>query len=297
MNTEIPIFRSLADKEQFMAAYDAVMLHWPVAYEDLIVKTRFGSTHIVASGPVDAHPIILLPPGGGYAPIWIRNVGSLSQIHRVYVVDIIGELNKSIPIKPIRTSPDFTDWMEDLLDGLRINKTHLIGNSNGGFYALQTVLSLPNRIEKVVLISPAATFVQMWAWWLHLLIPAHILAPILKNEQMIFRSYDWLWQGFPMDDDYARLRKISKVAGNGYRPTINSFSPSVFTDAQLRRVDHPTLLMIGDHEVIYSPDKVIHRASGLIPGLQTEIIPNANHSAQYTAPDAVNRSVLKFLVD
>jgi pimeloyl-ACP methyl ester carboxylesterase len=288
------LFRSAIAEKQFYAAYDAVLNHWPVPYQEIDIPTNFGTTHIIASGPSEAQPVILLHPGGGHALIWIHNIEPLSQFYRVYAVDIIGELNKSIPIRPIQNHQEFISWMIDLLDFLNIKNVNLVGNSNGGFFALESALYIPERINKVVLISPAATFVQMWAWWWHLLIPAHIIAPIFHAESMIQKAYAWLWQNFPIDDYYTELRKISKVTGSRYRPTINSFHPHVFKDKELQKIKNPVLLLIGDHEVIYDSTRVFQRASRFIADLKTKIVPNANHSAQYTAPDFVNSEILEF---
>lgn len=174
----------------------------------------------------------------------------------------------------------------------------MVGNSNGGFFTLNTALHLPERVRKVVLISPAATFVQMWAWWWHLLIPAHIIAPLIRSERMVHKAYEWLWQGFPMDDCYAKLHSISTIGGYPrYRPTRNKVVPSVLNDEELRKVRTPVLLLIGDHEVIYNPQRAILRATRLVENLRAEIVPNANHCAQYTAPDVVNGKILEFFKD
>jgi pimeloyl-ACP methyl ester carboxylesterase len=136
----------------------------------------------------------------------------------------------------------------------------------------------------------------MLAFWFRLLIPAHMIAPIIRSERMVHQAYDWLWQGFPKDPAYARLKFIGVVAGYPrYRPSRNSFAPHVFSDKELGQVQASVLLLIGDHEVIYDPDKVIQRASRLLPNLKAEIVPNANHSAQYTAAEFVNSSLLEFL--
>jgi pimeloyl-ACP methyl ester carboxylesterase len=295
MAERINNFRSPAIESQFYRAYDAVVVQWPVPYEEPIIPTRFGETHVIASGPKEAPPLLLLPPGGTYAPIWVRNVGPLSQFFRVYAVDIIGEMNKSIPTRPILNHREFMEWMEDLFDGLQIERANLIGNSNGGFFVLETALYIPERVNKVVLISPAATFVPMWAFWLYVFIPSSFIAPIIGSEQMAQRAYDWLWQGFPAEDCFMNLKRISKIAGKGFRPSINRAVPRVFSDSELRRIKAPVLLLIGDHEKIYPPEVVIRRSTRLVPDLRAEMVPNANHSAQYTAPDFVNEKVLEFL--
>jgi pimeloyl-ACP methyl ester carboxylesterase len=297
MPEEIHIFRSPEIEARYDAAYEAVLKQWPVPYEELHLPTRFGDTHVIASGPKEAPPVLLLPPGGTYAPMWLRNVGPLSQSFRAYAVDIIGEMNKSVPTRPILSHREFMDWMKDLFDGLQIEKANLVGNSNGGFFVLETALYLPERVNKMVLISPAATFVQMWSWWLHLFIPAHILAPLIGSEQMVQNAYAWLWQGFPIEENFLQLRRISKVAGKGFRPSINRAVPRVFSDEELRSIQAPVLLLIGDHEVIYQPAHAIRRATCLVANLKAEMVPNANHSAQYTAPDIVNRKILDFLAN
>jgi pimeloyl-ACP methyl ester carboxylesterase len=137
----------------------------------------------------------------------------------------------------------------------------------------------------------------MWAWWWHLLIPAHIIAPRFGSERMVQKAYAWLWQDFPMDERFAELRAVNKVAGASYRPSVNSAVPRVFSDKELRQIRAPVLLLIGDHEVIYEPEKAIRRATRLVSGLRAEIVPSANHSAQYTAPDFVNARILEFLAD
>jgi pimeloyl-ACP methyl ester carboxylesterase len=296
MTENLRTFWSAEIEQQFMAALQDLMLGWPSPYQDLYVPTRFGDTHIVANGSPEAFPVLLLNPGGGSSAIWIHNIGPLSQYYRTYAVDVIGEMNKSISKKPMENEGDFFDWMQDLLDGLGVLKVHVIGNSNGGFLSLLTALHFPNRVEKVVLISPAATFVQMWAFWIHLMIPAHMIAPLIHSERLVLSSYAWLWQSFPKDTSYEHLYTISKIGGYPrYRPSRNKVHPRVFTDEELLRVKNPVLMLIGDHEVIYDPLKAIARASRLLSDFRAVSVPAANHSAQYTAPEFVNEKIIEFL--
>lgn len=291
MSEKISVFRSPEGEAQYVAAYDAVMKQWPVPYNELYIPTRFGITHVVASGPKDAAALMLLHPAGGGATIWVRNVGGLSQCYRTYAVDTIGEPNKSILTRSIslRQRRDFTDLMVDLFDGLKIESANMVGNSFGGFLALNTAFYLPERVKKVVLISPAATFVPIPAWSWHFM-PANMIGPLIGSKRMLLAAYDWIWQGFPKDECIAQLRALAAIYG---RP--RHWSPTVFSDEELRKIRTPVLLLIGDHEVIYKPEDAIRRATRLVPGLKAKIVPNANHIAEYTAPDFVNAAILEFL--
>jgi pimeloyl-ACP methyl ester carboxylesterase len=293
MSKKISAFRSPEGEAQYIAAYEAVLKQWPVPYEELYLPTRFGDTHIIASGPQDAFPLLLLHPSGGGATIWVRNVGAWSQRYRVYAIDTISEPNKSILTHPIsfRQRQDFADWMSDLFDGLQIESADMVGNSFGGFLTLNTILHLPERVNKAVLISPAATFVPMPAWSLHF-IPANMIGPLIGSQRMLLGAYDWIWQDFPKDECMAQLRALTALFG---RP--RHWSPSVISDEELRRIRTPILLLIGDREVIYKPEQAIQRATRLVSGLKAEIVPNANHIAEYTAAEAVSQKVMGFFAN
>jgi hypothetical protein len=53
-------FKSPKGEAEYLAAYEASMKLWPVAYEDLYIPSRFGTTHLVASGPKDSPALVLL---------------------------------------------------------------------------------------------------------------------------------------------------------------------------------------------------------------------------------------------
>ena len=165
MTREIHIFKSPDGKAQYEAAYAEMLKRWPVPYQELYIPTRFGDTHVIASGSRTAQPLVLLHSAGSGAVQWFRNVGVLSQRYRTYAIDTIGEVNKSITTRKLSTRQDFVDWMIDLFSGLKIEKADLVGNSFGGLLAFNTALYLPERVKKVVLISPAATFLQMWPFY------------------------------------------------------------------------------------------------------------------------------------
>jgi pimeloyl-ACP methyl ester carboxylesterase len=290
MSEEISVFRSPEGKAQYYATYDAVLKQWPVPYEELYIPTRFGETHVIASGSKEADPMVLLHPSGGSATIWWRNVGPLSRHYRTYAIDTISEPNKSSLRRPIHfrhQRHEFADWTIDLFHGLQVENTYVVGNSFGGFLALNAALHLPERVKKVVLISPADTFTVMWAWYWHF-----PMANILGSKHAMLKAYDWIWQDFPKDECMTQLRAVTALVG---RP--RHWFPSVFSDSELRTIRMPVLLLVGDREVIYKPEDAIRRAIRLVPGLKAEIIPNANHIAEYTAPEVVNKKILDFFAD
>ncbi len=135
--TQLP-FKTPEGEAQHLAAYEAALARWPAPPEDLYVSTRLGDTHILASGPREAPPLILLHCLLGSATAWGPNIAGLSQHYRTYAVDVIGEPNKSRPTRSAHEERDFAAWMVDIFDALQIQRAHLVGNSFGGFLTLNT---------------------------------------------------------------------------------------------------------------------------------------------------------------
>jgi pimeloyl-ACP methyl ester carboxylesterase len=71
--------------------------------------------------------------------------------------------------------------------------------------------------------------------------------------------------------------------------------PRVFTAEELAQISAPTLLLTGDHERVYQPQAASRAALRLLPSVQVEIIRGAHHVAAIAQPDAVNKSLLRFL--
>lgn len=90
-------FAAVESGLRFYQAYDQSLSLWPIESEAFYVSTRFGKTHIIASGPKDAPSLILLHGGLFSSAMWYPNIAALSRQFRTYAVDIIGDKNKSIP--------------------------------------------------------------------------------------------------------------------------------------------------------------------------------------------------------
>ena len=84
MPKEIHIFRSPESKASYEAAYATILKQWPVPYEELYIPTRFGDTHVIASGSRENPPLVLFHSAGSGAVQWYRNVGPLSWHYRTY---------------------------------------------------------------------------------------------------------------------------------------------------------------------------------------------------------------------
>jgi hypothetical protein len=129
--TNTSAFKTLKGEAAYLEAYDAAMKLWPVAYEEIEITGQFGTTHVVATGPKDAPPLVLLHGYFSTLTMWSPNVADFSKDYRVYAIDVMGQPGKSIPDpdEPIRDAADLVAWFSETLDGLNLDRIFLVHRS------------------------------------------------------------------------------------------------------------------------------------------------------------------------
>jgi pimeloyl-ACP methyl ester carboxylesterase len=286
MKKSLPVIKTPDDRAKYLEAYEAVFSLWNVPHDSIEVETRYGLTHINASGPDDGYPLVLLHGAGLSSNVWFANISELSSRYRVYAVDVIGDAGKSVARCLMKKTVNYADWLKEIFDQLDIEKGYIVGHSYGGWLALNMALSYPERLSKIVLLAPAAS-----------LLP---LSPITK---LILYLAEY--------KIYPPARSVLRVAAapetklkepfihhmemvNQYCSPVTMF-PTVFTDTELKRLNLPTLLLIGSREKIYNPNKAIERARRLMPKLTAKIIPDAGHLLIMDQPETINSNIQEFL--
>ena len=93
--TERLIFRTEENRTKLIAIYDQRLAEWPVPFDAFFVNTRYGKTHVIASGARTSPPLLLTHPAGCGSFVWASIIAALSEAHRTYALDTIGELGRS----------------------------------------------------------------------------------------------------------------------------------------------------------------------------------------------------------
>lgn len=288
-------FNSQKGEIEYMASYDAMMKHWPIPYESIDIPGYYGSTHFVVDGPKDAPTLVLLHGGRASLTMWYANIKDLSLDYRVYAIDIIGQPGKSIPDITFKKRSDLIPWFSGLLDALKIETTNLVGQSYGGWFTLNYSLKQPERVNKIALISPAASFLPLN--WQHKMKGAEMFFFPSRKAMMKFK----LWETYPKNIQSPENLAIftDKVEqlylGFKHFRCQGEANPDIFSDDELRGLKVPTLLLIGEHEVIYDPIASIERARRLIPHIDASLIPEASHDLSYFQAKIVDERIISFL--
>jgi pimeloyl-ACP methyl ester carboxylesterase len=280
--------KTVAGADQYLTAYEATLGLWPVPHETMDVTTSFGTTHLNVAGSSDQPPIILLHGFGFSSTQWYPNIGPLSRYYRVYAPDVIDQMGRSVPIRAVRKRENYAAWLLEVFDALNIKSAPVVGHSHGGWLTLNLAIAAPRRVERMVLLSPAASFAPL-AWQLYLRGMATALLPL---RPVIYNTMQWLTttpfvKGEPIIEQFV-------IGLRHFKPRLIGI-PNVFSDEELRGICSPTLLLVGEREVIYKPGPVLERARRLIPNIEAELIAGGGHAFPLDQAQSTNKRILEFL--
>jgi pimeloyl-ACP methyl ester carboxylesterase len=312
MNDYSALYKSPEGYAAMTRFYDTSLEKLPVPVESVYVDTRWGQTHMLAAGPADAPPLFLLQGMAGSAILWHYQFEDFSRQHRVYALDLVGGPGRSAPNPPSLFDDSYAEWLRDVLDGLGYEKADFAGVSIGGWIIMRLGLVYPERVRKAVLLSPlrlARAKMNIRRWVGNAVKPetedesledrltARDFSPSegkqsfnrqLARAMALATKHYKLGVAMGIPTEANRLRKFQV----GLRVLWKFATPMPKRDLEALHV--PSLIVMGEHEILYNPALAIRRASQM-PSAMVDVIPDAGHAAIYDRPDYVNPRILAFL--
>jgi pimeloyl-ACP methyl ester carboxylesterase len=278
-------------KFPYLLAYDKALLLWGIPFVEKDFVTRYGKAHLIICGPENGEPIVLLHGMNASSTMWYPNIKALSEKYRVYAIDFLLEPGKSVCESDINETSQIVNWYFEIFDQLKLKKFSLLGASRGGWIATNIALKDPARIDKMILLSPAQTFIWIRPGIKAFNNVAYTISPKRKRLRNVLET---------MTDN---VDNISQIYINQYymatqEATINKcfIQMRPFSDKELQTLNMPVLVLIGDHDIINNK-KSLERAEGLIKDSKTGIIKNAGHFLSMDKADVVNQIMIEFLAE
>lgn len=263
------VFRSDQAANAVLDRYKDYLRRWPVPNEQLHVQTREGSTFVVASGPEDAPPIVLLHGTMANAAMWMREVVSWAPEFRIYAVDVIGDAGLSAPSRPPLASDAHALWLTDVLDGLGVRRASIIGISMGGGIALDFAIRVPQRVDSLVLMCPARVADKNIVGWA---LPLLLLGPwgARKVRERIVGHLPNV-----ATEEARRFAEFTDSILKGMKPRTEA-APGV-TDQQLAQLSVPVLVLLGARDVTMDSASIKRRFEKHVRGAEVLLFPDARH--------------------
>ncbi|WP_026728846.1 alpha/beta fold hydrolase [Flavobacterium denitrificans] len=283
------VFKTESDKQNYTASYNKALKLWDVPYTEENVKTSFGTAHVIIAGPKNGKDLVLLHGMDASSTMWYPNIKTLAKNHRIYAIDFLMEPNKStLTAKPL-SKEEIVIWYNEIFNHYKLKKFDMIGASRGGWIATLLAVQKNNSIDKIVLLSPAQTF-------------KFIDKPRKTSSALLLKL-------FPSEKKFSKTlktfsthpEKISPVynrqfyLANKYAKSNSSMlKMTPFSDDELKSIQNPVLVLIGDKDVINSEES-LERAKKNLPNAKTIMIKDAGHFLSIDQSKFVNDAMINFL--
>jgi len=86
---------------------------------------------------------------------WVEQLTAFAESHRVIAVDLPGFGDSPLPARGGVSVPIYARTIDRLMEALEIGAAAFVGHSMGGFTSVELAINFPERVERVVLVSPA----------------------------------------------------------------------------------------------------------------------------------------------
>lgn len=273
--------------------YRRALSLWPVAYRELSIPTSLGQARVIVAGPEDAEAVVLLHGMQANSAMWYPNIAALAEHYRVYAIDDLLGSGGSLADTDISGMTQVVSWYQELFDLLQLDSINLVGASRGGWQATAIALAESNnemsRIQALVLLSPAQTF-----GWIELSgdLLSSILFTLNPVRDEVQESLKTLSTKVHLINSIYLDQYVAALDDNPVPGLITEMRP--FSDQQLQQITLPTLVMIGDNDIMNNQDS-LERANKMLKKVQTIQVQDAGHFLTVDQAEQVNRAVLDFL--
>lgn len=211
-------------------------------------------------------PLLIIHGNGGSINNFLHQIPYFSKYYKVILADSRAQ-GKSADMSDSLSYEMMADDFNALLDTLRVDSCYVIGWSDGGINGLLLAIRHPEKVKKLAVTGanlwPDSTavdsFVADWAMDLNDTLKKMQQTPYIKN-----------------------IRKLAHLL---------SFEPQI-TTKQLNKIQCPTLVIGGDHDVILPKHTLLIAES--IPKSYLWILPDSGHSTPVIYKDRFNETVYDF---
>ncbi len=266
------------EKKALMAAwYDRFRerLVSPTPIESREVKTSFGKTHALLTGPVDGAPLVILHGALASSAHLLPELGSLVNTRRVYAIDVIGQSGRSEDRRVPVDDDSYGRWVAEATTALGLDTFDLFGVSWGGFVAQRTAATIPDRVKHLVLVVPAgwvgnSTWASLrdagFAMLAYRFFPSK--SRLERANATQFTTIDPFWQ------EYFGEAMLAY--------DLDMRIPPLVGPKEVASMKMPVLVFAAEHDVSFPGAKLLARVKELLPHAETELFEGAKHSPAFT---------------
>lgn len=257
--------------------------------KNLYVTIYGARIHYIERG--EGPTVILIHGLGDNTDIWQATLEALATKYRVIAYDQLGFGKSDKPFISYRIGT-MVDFLDGFMKALHIEHASLVGNSMGGWVAVDFALRYPEKVDRLALISAAG-----YASW-----PSPDVANALRlATRADFRKLNMLafsdGEAFSSDAviDEMFAQHIAANDNHAIQQLLDSAARREdVVDDTVKKIAQPALIVWGraDRLVPLSYGARFHKD---IRNSELHIIENCGHMPQVECPNALNPKLLQFL--
>jgi pimeloyl-ACP methyl ester carboxylesterase len=254
--------------------------------------------HVRDSGPRDAPPIILLHGFGASLHTWEPWARLLTDRYRVIRFDLPGS-----GLSPPDPTGDYSDQrsmqlLSELMDRLGVTRATLVGNSMGGRIAWSFAAHHPERVDRLVLISPDGFASPGFEYLKKTQVPASVkLMRYILPKALLRMSLAPAYADPHVLTDALTDRYYDLMLAPGARAAmIERMQQVVLSDPRpwLARISAPTLLLWGEQDRMIPFSNAADYLKA-IPNATLVALPGVGHLPQEEIPERSAAALRAFL--
>ncbi|MGM7681205.1 alpha/beta fold hydrolase [Cytobacillus sp. Hm23] len=294
MGKQIELFRSEKKKSEYLKIYDLALSQLTTPFTSKYIGTSYGNTHVIRCGLENSPKLLMLHSMGFTSIAWHKNLEGLSKHFDIFCIDLIGEPNRTESNRIKITLTDYLQWLVEVLDALNLKKTNLVGWSYGGFLVTAFAMNFPNRIERVVTMSPAGTISPLTTSFYIKLLPALFSGKDKKINKFL------KWISGKDNNNYPNPAFLLFTEGmKNFKGWARGTKIIVYSDDDFMKLKVPYLLLIGDKDPIYKKEihnQLIDKFNNISPNIKASII-GGTHGFPMQKSEVVNKKIISFLTN
>lgn len=228
-------------------------------------------------------PLLLLHGNGGSLQHFEFQIPELSKHFKVIAVDSRAQGRSTDSDKEITYALMASD-MNELIDQLKLDSVYIVGWSDGGNIGLELAFAHPDKVKKLITFGANYTHENYASEEDSVnLDPNDPLISLIKDMRQR-RANNASIKLSPLP---VRTPEIKKKLADLMEKYPN------FTEDQLKQIKIPTMVSVGDHDLI-NLDHALKLFRSL-PHSELFIVPGASHAVLWEQPELINSEIIKFL--
>jgi aminoacrylate hydrolase len=241
-------------------------------------------------------PLILSAGLGGSGNYWLPNLPALAARHRVILYDHRGTGRSDRALPDAVTVAQMGDDILALIEGLGLDRPHIMGHAAGGLAALALALKAPERVGKLVVVngwaSPDPHFGRCFDARLSLLRDSGPEA-YLRAQPLFLYPAPWV-SAHHVEFEAELAHQMAGFAGaDVYEKRIAALRAFDIAD-RLGEIAAPTLVLASRDDMLV-PYTASGRLAARLPNAQLALMEWGGHGCNVTDAETFDTLVSSFL--